>query len=235
MVVKISDNLSKINDTMMRAVRRAGRNPDEIKLIAVTKTVELKAIKEAVKAGVRFFGENYVQESEEKIKKIKLPSVKWHFIGHLQKNKAKIAAEQFDMIHSVDSFGLAKEINKRASAPVEILLQVKLVDEKTKGGVSPADVLELAREISGLKKIVLKGLMAIPPPQDDPERSRPYFTTLRRIAERINKEHIPNVNFTELSMGMSADYEVAIEEGATMIRIGTALFGERDEPKKGKK
>jgi hypothetical protein len=227
---KISDNLARINERLARAARQSGRDLSEVSLVAVTKSVDVKAIKEAVKAGVRVFGESYIQESTAKIKALKRPSIKWHFIGHLQKNKAKYAVKLFDMIESVDSLSLAKELNKRAEGldgPLDVLIQVKLAEETTKGGVSPSEVVELAHKVAGLENIALKGLMTIPPYTEDPEKSRPYFTTLRRIAERVRRERIPGVSMSELSMGMSADFDVAVEEGATIIRIGTALFGER--------
>lgn len=227
MNASVSENLNSILDRIEKAARRAGRDPKEIALIAVTKKVEVKKIKEALSSGVRAFGENYVQEAQEKIKKIKDPSVKWHFIGHLQKNKAKFAVELFDMVHTVDSAELANELNKRASGPFDILLEVNLAREKTKNGVDAEGAIKLARHISGLEKLRLRGLMAIPPFFEDQEHSRPYFITLRRLAERINKERLPGVYLRELSMGMSNDFEVAVEEGATMVRIGTALFGER--------
>ncbi len=234
MAASVYDNFLKVNERILQACKRAGRDPQEIKLVAVTKSVAIKQVKEAIEAGVRLFGENYVQEAQEKIKKVKLPTVKWHFIGHLQKNKAAKAVGLFDMIHSVDKLGLAKELNKRTAEPLQVLMQVNIGDEKTKRGVSIAEAPELAREIGKLKKIVLKGLMAIPPYHEDAEMTRPYYTTLRRVAERINREQIPGVLLSELSMGMSHDFEVAIEEGATFIRVGTALFGERNPEKKGK-
>lgn len=232
MATSVYDNLLKVRERIERAARKVGREPDEITLVAVTKTVDLKLVRAALKAGVRVFGENYVQESEEKIKKIRHKEIKWHFIGHLQKNKAKFAVALFDLIHTVDTPGLAKELNKRTEEPLDILIQVKLSDEKTKGGVAMTDVVGLAEEIAAMKNLRLKGLMAIPPPQEKPEDSRPYFTTLRRMAEKVNRE-VEGVHLTELSMGMSNDFEIAIEEGATMIRVGTSLFGER-EPKKEK-
>ena len=234
MAASVYDNYLKVNERIMQACRKAGRDPQEIKLVAVTKSVAIKQVKEAVDAGCRLFGENYVQEAQEKIKKIKLPSVRWHFIGHLQKNKAKDAVALFDMIHSVDKLGLAKELNKRTEEPLKVLIQVNIGDEKTKGGVSITDAPELAYEIGKLKNIILKGLMAIPPYQEDAEMTRPYYTTIRRVAERINREQIPGVVLSELSMGMSHDFEVAIEEGATFIRVGRALFGERAPQEKGK-
>jgi len=228
MAGKISDNLISINDRIRSAARKSGRGPEEITLVAVTKTVEPKKIKEALNCGVRLFGENYVQEAEEKIRKIRDKSVKWHFIGHLQKNKAKLAAALFDMVESVDSVGLAKELNKRAEEPIDILMEINVAGEGSKTGVPIDSAFELAEAISGMKNLRLRGLMTIPPYNEDPELSRPYFVALRRCAERINKAHLENVSMRELSMGMSGDFEVAIEEGATIVRIGTAIFGERE-------
>ncbi len=221
------EKLIDVRERIDRAARSVGRNPDEVELVAVTKSLELKKVREGVRAGMRIFGENYIQESEEKVLKVKNPNVKWHFIGHLQKNKVKQAVVLFDMIETVDSLSLAKEINKRVEESMDVLIQVKLGGEKSKGGVMPKEALELAREVSALKKLNLKGLMAVPPFFEDPEMSKPYFTTLRRIAERINSEQIPGLKLTELSMGMSHDFEVAVKEGATIVRVGTALFGPR--------
>lgn len=229
MGVSIAENLLSVNERIKRAARKAGRDPGEVTLVAVTKFVEPKFIKEAVANGVWVFGENYVQEAKDKTAKIKDKSVKWHFIGNLQKNKAKFAVELFDAIHTLDSLELAKELDKRASEPIDVLIQVNLAREKTKAGVDADGALKLARAVSPLKNIRLRGLMAIPPLFDNPEMSRPYFVTLRRLAEHINKEHLPGVAMRELSMGMSHDFEVAIEEGATMIRVGTAIFGPRKE------
>lgn len=228
MAGKISENLLHINDRIRSAARKSGRGPEKITLIAVTKAVEPKKIKEAINCGVRLFGENYVQEAAEKIKKIRDKSVKWHFIGHLQKNKAKLAIELFDVIESVDSLNLAKELNRRAEAPINILMEVNVAGESSKTGVPIDSAFELAEAISGMKNLRLRGLMTIPPYHENPELSRPYFVALRRLAERINKAHLENVSVRELSMGMSKDFDVAIEEGATIVRIGTAIFGERE-------
>jgi pyridoxal phosphate enzyme (YggS family) len=227
-----SERLARVTERMEQAARRAGRNLAEITLVAATKDVELKKIKEAVAAGVRVFGENYVKEAAEKIEKTKRHNLKWHFIGHLQKNKARHAVELFGMIQTVDSIELAKELSRRAKKPIDVLIEVNLAREKTKAGVETKKVGKLAREIAALENLKLKGLMAIPPYYEDPEMSRPFFVTLRRLAERINRENIAGVSMHELSMGMSHDFEVAIEEGATMVRIGTAIFGERKAAKK---
>lgn len=223
----ISDNLLNIQERIRKAARRAGRDPGEVTVIAVTKTVEPKRVKEAISAGMRVFGENYVQEAQEKMGKFKEKSLKWHFIGHLQKNKAKLAVELFDLIHTIDSAELAQELNKRASGPVDVLIEVNIAREKTKAGVDPEGAVKLAKAISAMPNLKLRGLMAIPPSFEQPEMSRPYFAMVRRLAERINKERLPGVYLRELSMGMSNDFEVAIEEGATMVRLGTAIFGTR--------
>lgn len=223
----ISENLANVMERIKRAARKAGRDPAEVTVVAVTKSVEVKRIKEAISGGARVFGENYVQESEEKIKKIKDGSVKWHFIGHLQKNKAKLAVELFDVIETVDSIELAAELNKRAEARLEVFIEVNIAKEKTKTGSAPDGVVKLARGIAGMPMLRLTGLMCVPPDAPEAEASRPYFITLRRLAERINKEQIPGVFLRNLSMGMSGDFEIAVEEGATFVRVGTAIFGAR--------
>lgn len=228
----ISENLMLVMDRIGKAARKAGRDPSEVTLIAVTKGMDAKKVKEAISGGIRVFGESYVQEAEEKIAKIKEKGVRWHFIGHLQKNKAKLAVEMFDMVQAVDSLELAVELNKRAEEPLDVLIEVNIAREKTKSGVDADGAVKLARAIAKLDKLRLKGLMSIPPMGEAAEDSRPYFAALRRLAERINKEHIPGIMLRELSMGMSGDFEVAIEEGATMVRVGTAIFGARETPKK---
>lgn len=224
----ISENLTSVMDRMKKAARKAGRDPEEVTLVAVTKGVELRRIKEAYAGGARVFGENYVQEAEGKISKIKDGAVRWHFIGHLQKNKVKSAVEIFDCVQTVDSRELALDLNKRAGQPLDVLIEVNIAREKTKTGVDAEGAVKMAREFSSLQNLRLRGLFTIPPFSENPEASRPYFVTLRRLAERINKERIPGVFLHDLSMGMSNDFEVAIEEGATMVRIGTAIFGPRE-------
>lgn len=232
MTGSISENLLNIHDRIAKAARRAGRDPNEVTIVAVTKMVEPKRIKEAISAGLRVFGENYVQEAQEKMGKFKEKKLKWHFIGHLQKNKAKFAVELFDLIHSVNSVELAQELNKRAKKPLDLLIEVNIAKENTKTGIDPEGAVKLARAISSLPNLKLRGLMAIPPSFEQPEMTRPYFAMVRRLAERINKEKLPGVYLRELSMGMSSDFEVAIEEGATMVRLGTAIFGTRAVPEK---
>ncbi len=214
---------------MDQAARRAGRDPGKIKLVAVSKTVELARIREAIKAGVTILGENYVQEAREKIEEIG-HGVQWHMIGHLQKNKAKHAVTLFDYIHSIDGIALAQEIDRRAAQKakmVRALVEVNLSGEASKFGIGSERVVDLIHHLASLKHISIEGLMTMPPYFDEPEKARPYFIRLRELRDRVQKEGIEGVRMDELSMGMSGDFEVAIEEGATMVRVGTAIFGER--------
>jgi len=209
-----------------RAAQGVGRNPEEISLVAVSKTVESARIKEAIEAGVSILGENYVQEAQKKIDEIGR-TVSWHFIGHLQSNKAKYAVRLFDMIHSLDSIELAEELNRRAEKEgrtMNVMIEVNLSGETTKFGTEEARAFDIARRVLNLSYLSLVGLMTMPPYFDDPELSRPYYIRLRELKEKMIKEGIP---LRELSMGMSNDFEIAIEEGATYVRVGTAIFGER--------
>ena len=215
-----------MKERIERAAQKAGRDQKEIKLVAVSKTVEVARIKEAIEAGVSILGENYVQEAQKKIEEIGKPA-SWHFIGHLQSNKAKVAIRLFDMIHSLDSFSLAEELNRRAEQAnqvIKVMIEVNLSKEATKFGTDEEALLNLARRIQTLNHLSLEGLMTMPPYFDSPEMSRPYYIALRKIKERMVKDGIP---IKELSMGMSNDFEIAIEEGATYVRVGTAIFGTR--------
>jgi len=223
----IKENLFKVQESIERAANRVGRNPKEIVLVAVTKTIEVECIRQAISAGATVLGENYVQEARKKIEEIGRSGIQWHLIGHLQTNKAKYAVRLFDVVHSVDSIKLAMELGKKAEAEnkmLNCLIEVNLSNESSKFGIGKEKTLELANAINDLGNISLKGLMTMPPYFDDPELARPVFIALRRLKEEI--EHI-GIPLTELSMGMSADFEVAIEEGATMVRVGRAIFGER--------
>jgi len=222
----IRENLSRVRERIEKAARKAGRDPKTIKLVAVSKTVEVARIKEAIEAGVSILGENYVQEAQKKIEEIGRP-ISWHFIGHLQSNKAKYAIRLFDMIHSLDSSPLAEELNRRAEQAdqvIKVMIEVNLSKEATKFGTDEEKVLNLGKRIQHLKHLSLEGLMTMPPYFDSPEMSRPYYQALRELKERMAKEGIP---MKELSMGMSNDFEIAIEEGATYVRVGTAIFGMR--------
>lgn len=223
----IEKNLGQVSERIEHAAAKVGRDPKTIKLIAVTKTVTIERIQEAIAAGVVSFGENYIQEARQKIEEIGPAGLQWHFIGHLQQNKAKYAVRLFDLIHSVDSINIACELDRRGAAAekvVECLIEVNLSQENSKFGISKAMATELAYEMAGLQNISLKGLMTIPPYADDPEATRPYFIALRELKEEMGQGGIP---LTDLSMGMSIDLEAAIEEGATIVRVGRAIFGER--------
>ena len=211
---------------MEKAALRAGRRPEEVRLVGAIKGVDVDRIAEAVESGLEIVGENYVQEALRK-REVLGDRVRWHMIGHLQRNKARHAVGLFEMIHSVDSLKLAQELQKRAAKEgreVGVLLQVNLSGEETKSGVAPEGVQELAEAISEMPNLRLKGLMTMPPYFEDPEGARPYFQALRRLRDELQRQGLP---VEELSMGMSADFEVAIEEGATLVRVGTAIFGQR--------
>lgn len=218
-MLDIRANLGRVQEAVARACARAGRSPDHVLLIAVSKTMEAERIRLAIEAGVAALGENRVQEAKEKIAQLGHP-VPWHLIGSLQTNKARDAARLFDWIQSVDRLDLARELSRRAGDRVlNVLLQVNLGDEPQKGGIAPAEVKRLAESVAGLPGLRVRGLMAIPPAAESPELTRPHFRRLRELRDELGFEHC--------SMGMSADYEVAIEEGATMVRVGTAIFGPR--------
>jgi len=229
--IQLFNNLKEIYRKMAHAAMRAGREPSGVTLIAVTKNVHSDVIRKAVDAGLREFGENRVQEAQEKISNLKFEisnsKIIWHLIGHLQKNKAKTAVKLFDLIHSVDSKELAEELDRQAakiSKIQRILVQVKLSEEETKQGVAADDFFPLIERIAALGSVKLEGVMTMPPFFEDPEKARPYF---RRLLELKKEAESRGFELPVVSMGMSNDFEVAIEEGATMVRVGTALFGER--------
>lgn len=222
----IQQKVTAIRERISAAARRAGRNPDEITLIAVTKVFPASAIRAAYEAGVRHFGENYVQEFERKRPELgELPGAQFHLIGHLQSNKARRAVQIFDVIQTVDSVRLARRLDEAAAAfkpgaRVPVMIEVKLSPEETKSGIPPEELGSLIEFVRGCAHLELTGLMTMPPFSDDPEHSRPYFRRLRELAAAFA--------LPQLSMGMSQDFEVAVEEGATHVRIGTALFGPRE-------
>lgn len=227
--MSIADNLKTVTDRIVSAAKSSGRDLSSVKLVVVTKTVGVDRIREAVDAGASILGENRVQEAKEKIEKLG-PIASWHLIGHLQTNKAKYAVKLFYLIHSVDSLELAKEIDKQAAKigkVQDVLIEVSISGEASKAGVAPENAAALIKDAVKLKNISIKGLMTIPPFSDNPEDSRPYFKKLRELSESVARENIPGVSMKELSMGMSGDFEVAIEEGSTMVRVGTAIFGKR--------
>ncbi|MBR1572631.1 MAG: YggS family pyridoxal phosphate-dependent enzyme [Lachnospiraceae bacterium] len=226
----LQDNLQEIEKRVQAACDRAGRSRDEVTLIAVSKTKPITDLTEIYNAGVRDFGENKVQELTDKIEKMP-KDIKWHMIGHLQRNKVKYIVDKVELIHSVDSFRLAEEINiqaKKKGIVVPILVEVNIAEEESKFGVSKEDAMELVKQIATLDGLTVKGLMSIAPYVVDSEENRPYFHKIKDLSVDISNENIDNVSMDILSMGMSGDFEVAIEEGATMVRVGTGIFGERN-------
>lgn len=227
--MSIAQHLTDVQDRIAAAAQRAGRDPSGIGLVVVTKTVDTERIQEAVAAGAAILGENRVQEAREKIERLG-NIANWHLIGRLQTNKAKYAVRLFDLIHSVDSGELAHELEKQAAKIgkiQEILIEVNIAGEEQKGGVTGEGTASLIREAAGFKHLRIQGLMTMPPYSVNPEDSRLYFRRLRELAGQIAHERFPDVSMEVLSMGMSGDYEVAIEEGSTLVRVGTAIFGER--------
>ncbi|MGN0298588.1 MAG: YggS family pyridoxal phosphate-dependent enzyme [Lachnospiraceae bacterium] len=224
----IEKNLNEVRHRIERACQRVGRNPEDVMLIAVSKTKPIEMVEEATLCGQQVFGENKVQEIVDKYQVC--PMLHWHMIGHLQRNKVKYIVDKVDMIHSVDSVRLAKQISDeavKANVTVPILIEVNVAREDTKFGVYVEDVESLIREIAVLPGISIKGLMTIAPFVENPEENRKYFKELRQLSVDIADKNIDNIVMTELSMGMTNDYEIAVEEGATMVRVGTGIFGER--------
>jgi len=225
----IAVNISQIHNRINKACQKVGRNPEAVKLIAVSKIKPAEQIEEAFHAGQKCFGESYVQEFRDKQPLVESP-VEWHFIGGLQSNKVKYLRGKVAMIHSVDRLSLAGEISNqwgKIDQVADILLQVNVGDELSKSGCSPNELERLVRSVAPLPNLKVYGLMCLPPHSDNPEQVRPYFKQLHQLSQQIKELQIPNVEMTELSMGMSGDFEVAVEEGATLVRVGTAIFGAR--------
>ena len=228
--MNIRKNLETINFRIKKAADDCGRDPDSIRLVSVSKTKTVEEVRSGIDAGVKLLGENYIQEARDKIAALSEYPVSWHFIGHLQSNKAKYAVKLFDLIHSVDSFKLARELDKQAKRVdkvQDILVQVNIGNDPAKSGTAAEDTIRLVKECRHLENISIKGLMTMPPFFDAPDKVRPYFIALAELRDQIRAEQIQNVHMDELSMGMTGDFEVAIECGATLIRVGTAIFGER--------
>jgi hypothetical protein len=217
----IAENYQRILERIRQAADRAGRSADSVQLIAVTKTVSVDRIQEARRCGITRIGENRVQEALSKREALASAGLTWHFIGHLQTNKAKKIAENFDWVQSIDRLEAAEALARHVSTrPKPILIEVKLKDEPHKSGASESELKALVPAVQRLESLDLRGLMAVPPPVENPEEARPYFRHLRELAK--------NFGLAQLSMGMTHDFEIAVEEGATMVRIGTGLFGERE-------
>jgi len=226
----IKENLEQVEKNIQEACRRSGRDRKEVTLIAVSKTKPIEMLQEVYEQGVHHFGENKVQELCDKIEKMP-EDIEWHMIGHLQRNKVKyIVGNHVSLIHSVDSFRLAEEINiqaKKKNVIVPILVEVNIAEEESKFGISAEDAIQLVEQIAELENIRIQGLMTIAPYVVDAEENRLYFRQIKQLSVDIGNKNIDNVSMKILSMGMTGDYEVAIEEGATMVRVGTGIFGER--------
>ena len=234
--MSIADNIARIRERISHAAARSGRDPNSITLMAVSKTVEPARISEAYVAGIRVLGENRVQEFAEKEAVLKdLAQAEWHLIGHLQSNKTNRAAELFQAVDSVDSLRLAKKLDHAAQQTgknLSVLIEINVGGEESKSGIGPSspeleEILNAAKDLSNLE---IRGLMTIPPFTEDPQGARPYFRTFRELRDKIAARNLPRVRMDVLSMGMSHDFEIAIEEGSTCIRVGTAIFGERPKP-----
>lgn len=226
----IEEHLRTVRRRVSEACVAAGRPADAVRIVAVSKTFGVDRIREALAAGQVDFGENYAQEFKSKAEVLAASGVQWHFIGHLQSNKVKFVLPSLHLLHSLDRLSLAEEIQKRAAAmgrTVDALIEVHTTDEATKSGVLPGDVLTFARALAGFDHICVRGLMTMGPFSDDPERARPCFRQVRELQTVLRREGPDGMTWDELSMGMSGDYAVAIQEGATIVRIGTAIFGER--------
>ena len=229
----VTENLKKVEEKIEKACERSGRSRSDVTLIAVSKTKPIEMMQEAMQAGVSIFGENKVQEMCEKME-VMPKDIHWHMIGHLQTNKVKYIVGKTSLIHSVDSLHLAKEIQKQAikhDCSCDILVEVNIAGEASKFGTSRDEAISLVEEIAKLDHIHIKGLMTIAPFVDDPEDNRQYFRDIKQLSVDIAQKNIDNVSMNVLSMGMTGDYTVAIEEGATMVRVGTGIFGERDYSK----
>jgi pyridoxal phosphate enzyme (YggS family) len=232
MFEEIKERLARVREQIVSAAERAHRNPEDITLIAVTKTFDAETVQQAVRAGALDLGENRIQEAASKIEQIKGDGVRWHLIGHLQSNKARIAARLFDVIHTIDSRELVERLDRiagEAGRRPTVLVQVDLAHEPTKSGANETELPEIIAALDHAPHLEFKGLMTLPPFFDAAEQTRPYFRRLRELLEELNRQRAPDRRLTQLSMGMSHDYGVAIEEGATMVRVGTAIFGQREK------
>jgi PLP dependent protein len=226
----IADNLASVIHHIGEAAQKAGRSPDSIRLIVVSKQMPSDKIIEAYQAGAKCFGENKVQEAVSKIDEVSAKDISWHFIGHLQKNKIKFLDSRFDLIHSVDSLYLAEKIStycEGQNRKQAVLLQVNVSGEEAKFGMTPSELEEQLPSFGQLNGIQVQGLMTIPPQDPDAENSRQYYSALRELRDKLQTLGIEGVELNELSMGMSNDYPIAVEEGATLVRVGTAIFGQR--------
>jgi pyridoxal phosphate enzyme (YggS family) len=228
-MVDVAANYQNIRARMGDAAARVGRDANSVRLLAAAKAQSVEAISAAIAGGVTLVGENYVQEAQEKKARLSEPA-EWHMIGHLQRNKAKLAVQLFDLIESLDGIALARELDKEGRSrgkKVRVFVEVNVAGEESKSGIATSAVASLMEGVAGLSHLRIEGLMTVPPFRENLEDVRPYFRELRELKDRLNALGLPNVELKELSMGMTHDYTVAIEEGATIVRVGTALFGPR--------
>jgi PLP dependent protein len=226
----MKDKIDHIRYRIKEAAIASGRDPDSVRLVAAGKSVPIDQLRLAIESGIDNFGENYIQEAIKKIQALANIPVRWHFIGHLQSKKAKYAVRYFDLIHTVDSLKLARALDleaKKIGKVQDILIQVNVSKEATKSGIFAEECAVLVKKISSFENLFVKGLMTMPPYFNDPEKSRPFFKALAHLKQTIDIQAIPRVVMEELSMGMTDDFEIAILEGATLVRIGTAIFGKR--------
>ena len=232
MVEDIRGRIARVHDAIERAALRSGRKPEDITLIAVSKTIGPAVIQLGVDAGITNLGENRVQEAAEKVERVTGPALRWHLIGHLQSNKVRYAVRMFDVIHTVDSVGLSSRLDRIAGEmgrTPTVLVQVKLGDEPAKSGADPRSLPAILEALDSAPNLRLRGLMVIPPLSESSESTRGYFKRLREIRDGLNQGRPGDRQLADLSMGMSGDFEIAIEEGATMVRVGTAIFGSREQ------
>jgi len=228
-MVNVAANYQNIRARIGEAAARVGRDPNSVKLLAAAKSQSVEAISAAIAGGVALIGENYVQEAQEKKARLSEPA-EWHMIGHLQRNKSKLAVQLFDLIESLDGIALARELDKEGRSrgkKVRVFVEVNVAGEESKSGIAKSAVASLMESAAGLSHLRIEGLMTVPPFRENLEDVRPYFRELRELKDQLNALELPNVELKELSMGMTHDYTVAIEEGATIVRVGTALFGPR--------
>ncbi|MGE3536880.1 MAG: YggS family pyridoxal phosphate-dependent enzyme [Candidatus Tectimicrobiota bacterium] len=231
--LSIAQNVARVQARIRQAALRAGRDPAAVRLVAASKTVDTARLRAAIASGVTIVGENYLQEARDKVGQMGRQGVEWHLIGTLQRNKVRYIFDLFDMVHSLDSWALAAEINRRGERlgkPMAVLLEVNVGGEASKGGFTPQALLTEATQLAQFSHLQVRGLMTIPPPTVHPEGARPFYRAVRELRDQLVQQDIPGVSWAELSMGMTADFEVAIEEGATFVRVGTALFGARPVP-----
>ena len=232
-VLSVAQNVARVQERIRQAAQRVGRDPATVRLIAAAKTVEVARIRAAIAAGVSIIGENYLQEARRKIGQLGRETVEWHLIGTLQRNKVRYVFDLFDMVHTIDRVELAEEMQRRGERlhrSMPVLLEVNIGGEESKSGFTPQALLADVEKLASLSQVQIRGLMTIPPPTATPEEARPYYQELRDVRDRLRARGMAGMECVELSMGMTADFEVAVEEGATMVRVGTAIFGPRPTP-----